>query len=219
MLTRENLPPQVAQRVARELQKLVIKPLNGIKYLPQEEEYLSEIHAEIRGPEDTPYENGYFTVKLTLTESFPEQPPRGMFLTKIFHPNVSQPAGDICVNTLKKTGCRHLELLMCCKYYEEYARRAKLWTNIHAPKRSAVAIEEIAETTSGEEKKKNCGYDRNGKGYRYKRSADAATASLEDRKDTAFSTLVVKKQKNEIDGEAFRKEMKKANKKKSLKRL
>ncbi|CAH0514037.1 unnamed protein product [Peronospora belbahrii] len=244
MLTRENLPPQVAQRVARELQKLVIKPLNGIKYLPQEEEYLSEIHAEIRGPEDTPYENGYFTVKLTLTESFPEQPPRGMFLTKIFHPNVSQPAGDICVNTLKKDwlptlGIAHvLQVVRCLLIvpfpesslndeagklfmdsYEEYARRAKLWTNIHAPKRSAVAIEEIAETTSGEEKKKNCGYDRNGKGYRYKRSADAATASLEDRKDTAFSTLVVKKQKNEIDGEAFRKEMKKANKKKSLKRL
>lgn len=37
-----------------------------------------------------------------LEDGFPQQPPKGYFMTKIFHPNVAQPAGDICVNTLKK---------------------------------------------------------------------------------------------------------------------
>lgn len=36
-----------------------------------------------------------------LSSQFPVQPPKGYFLTKIFHPNVSE-AGDICVSTLKK---------------------------------------------------------------------------------------------------------------------
>ncbi|UIZ20713.1 hypothetical protein KXD40_000554 [Peronospora effusa] len=233
-LARENLPPQVAQRLARELRKLVVNPLNGIRYLPQEEEQLGEIHAEICGPEDTPYEGGYFTVKLTLTKTFPEQPPRGVFLTKIFHPNVSQPAGDICVNTLKKDwqptlGLAHvLQVVRCLlivpfpesslndeagklflNSYDEYARRAKLWTNIHAPKRSAIACDETAET-SGEEEKKNCGSS-----YQYKRSADDA-ANLEDRKDAAL--LMTKKQKIDIHVEVSLKK-KKANKKKGLKRL
>jgi ubiquitin-conjugating enzyme E2 S len=40
-------------------------------------------------------------VKLVLSEDYPNSPPRGFFLTKIYHPNVA-PNGDICVNTLKK---------------------------------------------------------------------------------------------------------------------
>ncbi|KAF4028317.1 Ubiquitin-conjugating enzyme [Phytophthora infestans] len=232
MLARENLPPQVAQRVARELRKLVVQPLEGIRYLPQEEEQLCEIHAEIRGPEDTPYQGGYFTVKLTLTESFPEQPPRGVFLTKIFHPNVSQPAGDICVNTLKKDwkaslGLAHvLQVIRCLLIvpfpesslndeagklfldsYDEYARRAKLWTNIHAPKRSAVCEE--AGETSGEEDKRNCSNSQ------HKRPAEDVTRS--DGNDAALSTPIKKMKISSDVGSSLKK--KKANKKKAIKRL
>ncbi|GMF23547.1 unnamed protein product [Phytophthora lilii] len=238
-----NLPPQVAQRVARELRKLVLQPLDGIRYLPQDEEQLSEIHAEIRGPEDTPYEGGYFTVKLTLTESFPEQPPRGVFLTKIFHPNVSQPAGDICVNTLKKDwkptlGLAHvLQVVRCLLIvpfpesslngeagklfldsYDEYARRAKLWTKIHAPKRSAVASDEPGDTSGEEEKKeKTSESDGIGNENQRKRSADTA-ASVEAGKDLTLSTPIKKKKKTASDAEASLKK-KKAIKKKCIKRL
>ena len=40
-------------------------------------------------------------MKLVLGQDFPASPPRGFFLTKIYHPNVA-PNGDICVNTLKR---------------------------------------------------------------------------------------------------------------------
>lgn len=40
-------------------------------------------------------------MKLILSQDFPNSPPRGYFMTKIYHPNVSS-TGDICVNTLKK---------------------------------------------------------------------------------------------------------------------
>jgi ubiquitin-conjugating enzyme E2 S len=49
----------------------------------------------------TPYQGGVFVMKLVLGQDFPASPPRGFFLTKIYHPNVA-PNGDICVNTLKK---------------------------------------------------------------------------------------------------------------------
>jgi ubiquitin-conjugating enzyme E2 S len=240
-LTRENLPPQVAQRVARELRKLVLQPLDGIRYLPQDEEQLSEIHAEIRGPEDTPYEGGFFTVKLTLTESFPQQPPRGVFLTKIFHPNVSQPAGEICVNTLKKDwkptlGLAHvLQVVRCLLIvpfpesslndeagklfldsYDEYARRAKLWTKIHAPKRSAVASEEAGET-SGEEDKKDSksAADKSISEKMLKRPAEDAASE----ESAALATPMKKRTKTDSGPVDASLKKKKTNKKKGIKRL
>ena len=62
---------------------------------------MTDIEAEIAGPVGTPYEGGLFRCKLAVEHDFPMHPPKGYFLTKIFHPNVSE-KGEICVNTLKK---------------------------------------------------------------------------------------------------------------------
>ena len=61
-----------------------------------------DLQADICGPSETPYEKGIFRVKLVLTNEFPSTPPKGYFLTKIYHPNVDEQSGEICVNTLKK---------------------------------------------------------------------------------------------------------------------
>ena len=52
--------------------------------------------------EDTPFHTGCFRCKLVIDNDFPTKPPKGYFLTKIFHPNVNAITGDICVNTLKR---------------------------------------------------------------------------------------------------------------------
>lgn len=54
-------------------------------------------------------------MKLLLGKDFPASPPKGYFLTKIFHPNVGA-NGEICVNVLKrdwtaKLGIRHVLLV------------------------------------------------------------------------------------------------------------
>jgi ubiquitin-conjugating enzyme E2 S len=76
------------------------------------------VEAVICGSEGTPYENGQFKIRLTMGSDFPSSPPKGFFITKIFHPNVSK-SGDICVNTLKKDwneklGLRHVLLTIRC---------------------------------------------------------------------------------------------------------
>ena len=60
-----------------------------------------DIQADIEGPTATPYEGGIFRVKLKIPNNFPNTAPKGIFLTKIFHPNISE-QGEICVNTLKR---------------------------------------------------------------------------------------------------------------------
>ncbi len=44
--------------------------------------------AYIMGPDDTPYKDGVFELKITLTAEYPIKPPNIVFVTRIFHPNI-----------------------------------------------------------------------------------------------------------------------------------
>ncbi|CAK0860543.1 unnamed protein product [Prorocentrum cordatum] len=60
--------------------------------------------AVIRGPKDSPFEGGKFELRLQCSVNYPMSPPsegRAWFVTKVFHPNVSYPAGEICLDILK----------------------------------------------------------------------------------------------------------------------
>lgn len=152
----ENLSPLIIRRVSKELQELVKSPPEGIHVCINEED-ITDVQAIIDGPAGTPYSNGYFKVKLILSKNFPSLPPKAFFLTKIFHPNVDMKSGEICVNTLKKDwnpelGIKHILLTVKCllivpnpesalneeagklllEHYDDYSRRAKMMTEIHA---------------------------------------------------------------------------------------
>ncbi|XP_078438337.1 ubiquitin-conjugating enzyme 22 [Wolffia australiana] len=169
MATNENLPPNVIRQLAKELKNLDESPPEGIKVTVNEDDF-STIFADIEGPAGTPYENGIFRMKLLLSRDFPQSPPKGYFVTKIFHPNIAT-NGEICVNTLKKDwnpslGLRHVLIVVRClliepfpesalneqagkmllENYEEYSRHARLYTGIHAlrpkPKAKTPAMSE-----------------------------------------------------------------------------
>ncbi|KAG2177840.1 hypothetical protein INT43_003087, partial [Umbelopsis isabellina] len=150
-----DLSPSAIKSVSRELYALQRTPPDDIQIIINETN-LADVQAWIRGPDGTPYENGFFKVKLLLTKEFPNVAPKGVFVTKIFHPNVAD-NGEICVNTLKKDwksdlGIGHILLTIKClliapnpdsalneeagkmllEAYEDYAKRARLHTSIHA---------------------------------------------------------------------------------------
>ena len=52
------------------------------------------------GPNDTFYEGGYFLIKVDFTEKYPEEKPIVRFKTKIYHSNISQKTGNVCITTL-----------------------------------------------------------------------------------------------------------------------
>jgi len=55
----------------------------------------------IAGPPDTPYEGGTFELDINVSETYPFNPPKVKFVTKIWHPNVSSVTGAICLDILK----------------------------------------------------------------------------------------------------------------------
>ena len=58
------------------------------------------VETEIRGPEDSPYEKGTFTLDVMIPTRYPIEPPKIRFVTPIFHPNIDN-AGRICLDSLK----------------------------------------------------------------------------------------------------------------------
>ncbi|KAK9951366.1 hypothetical protein M0R45_006813 [Rubus argutus] len=169
--TNENLPPNVIKQLAKELKSLDESPPEGIKVCVNDDDF-SIIFADIEGPAGTPYENGVFRMKLLLSHDFPHSPPKGYFLTRIFHPNIAT-NGEICVNTLKKDwnpslGLRHVLIVVRClliepfpesalneqagkmllENYEEYARHARLYTGIHAKPKPKFKTGAISESTT-----------------------------------------------------------------------
>jgi ubiquitin-conjugating enzyme E2 D/E len=56
--------------------------------------------ALIIGPADSPYQGGVFRLEIHFPSDYPFKPPKVIFLTKIYHPNVSS-NGAICLDILK----------------------------------------------------------------------------------------------------------------------
>ncbi|CAI5470563.1 unnamed protein product [Closterium sp. Yama58-4] len=161
--TSAPLTPRVAREVARELKALQQSAMDGIRVTVHDDS-IATVHAEIDGPEGTPYEGGVFRMKLLLGRDFPNAAPKGFFLTRIFHPNVAK-NGEICVSVLKKDwkatlGLKHVLLVVRClliepypesalnedagklllEDYDAYARHARLFTSIHATPAASSAL-------------------------------------------------------------------------------
>lgn len=106
---------------------------------------------------DTPYEFGTFLLEIHVPETYPFNPPKVKFLTKIWHPNISSVTGAICLDILKdnwaaamtlRTVLLSLQALLASpepddpqdavvasqykENFEMFCRTAKHWTNSYA---------------------------------------------------------------------------------------
>ena len=55
----------------------------------------------IRGPPDSPYEDGWFKLRYDIGANYPQNPPKIKFATRVYHPNVHFETGEICLEVLK----------------------------------------------------------------------------------------------------------------------
>ena len=53
------------------------------------------------GPAGTPYENGLYFIEFKLKDDYPITRPLARFKTKIWHPNVKEDTGEICLDYIK----------------------------------------------------------------------------------------------------------------------
>lgn len=55
----------------------------------------------IKGPSDSPFQGGWFMVRVEVPSEYPLLPPSMWFETKIAHPNIHLETGEVCLDVLK----------------------------------------------------------------------------------------------------------------------
>ncbi|KAL8812733.1 MAG: hypothetical protein Q9200_000807 [Gallowayella weberi] len=118
---------------------------------------LTQLIILITGPHGTPYSHGLWKLRLLIPNDYPKNPPKASFQTRMWHPNVDESSGDICVDTLKRDWdqsltLRHVLLTISCllihpnpdsalnstagrllqEDFEAFARQARIMTSVHA---------------------------------------------------------------------------------------
>lgn len=89
-----------SSRVRKEILRFFeeLDPLMNVSYHVIAENAMEGL-GTIAGPPDTPYEGGVFFVRVTLPSDYPIGPMKMRFLTRVYHPNISE-TGVICADFL-----------------------------------------------------------------------------------------------------------------------
>lgn len=68
-----------------------------------ETESPSDFYVKFHAPKDSLYEGGIYRVHVTLPATYPYKSPSIGFQTKIFHPNVDEASGSVCLDVINQT--------------------------------------------------------------------------------------------------------------------
>jgi ubiquitin-conjugating enzyme E2 S len=146
----------------------------------QESSDLTSLDILLAGPVGTPYASGVWRLHLDIPPTYPAAPPTATFRTRLWHPNIDEASGAVCVETLKRDWKSELKLrdvlvtISCLliqpnpasalneeagklaqEDWEGYCRRAKLMTGIHAGVPRDLAAEVREAQMRGEDKAAN----------------------------------------------------------------
>ncbi|PRP86791.1 hypothetical protein PROFUN_05008 [Planoprotostelium fungivorum] len=91
------------KRLMQEYIELTKNPPEGILAGPISEDNFFEWEASIIGPSGTAYEGGLFIAILKFPTDYPLSPPKMIFTTEMWHPNV-YPNGEVCISILHPPG-------------------------------------------------------------------------------------------------------------------